>query len=211
MSFAALKKQVLAQLSEGLVAEGFDKKIVGQTFSRSFHEGKHALHVSFVPHQISFDFTLDAALRYDKAERLIFEFDISQGNKPIANAFTMGVELGNLTEGQPHRFNISMDSDLPSLVSDALAFFKQAGLPYLEKYSVPEIAIDILSGDEKSSWLQSPLHSKRAISAVAMTLAYVGKPSALALAEKQDALLESRGDFGVKRFREFVDYLTATA
>lgn len=204
----AMQKDLLALLGNSIAGCEFSKKCIGQTFYRSSSECKHALHVAFIPHKFDFDFTLDVAIRFNRAEELIAKFDKSRGVKPTANGFTMGVELGNLADGKPRRFGITEVADIPMTANEGFSFFKAVGLPYLDKYSDPERALDVLSGSSKASWLHSPVHSKRAISVVAMAWVYVGEKSALALARKEEEFLESRNEFGLDRFREFMLYLS---
>lgn len=210
MSIKELQNAVLVALGSDLVSDGFPSKPIGQSFRRPFSEGKNSLHVSFIPHANDVDFTLDVAVRFDRAEQLISEFEKSQGEIPTKNAFTLGAELGNLIDRQPRRFSVESNADVQPAVASAFEFYMAVGATYLVKYSQPDVALDALAGDAPSAWIHSPFHSARAISAVALAKEYRGLEHALLIAEKKLEFLASVEDgFGAERIKSFAAFLLA--
>lgn len=204
---AELQKRLLDELAARVSAYGFEPKPVGQSFRRKTASGRVSLHVAFVPHPADVDVTADVAVRLDALENLVNEANTLLPKAEKQNTYSLGVELGNLSEGRQKRWKLVEASDAVPAAQSILALYDLVGAPNLERLSDPEQAFKVLSSNERDGWLWSPLHGARCQRAVG--LAYLlGKHAELpALIERSEAFLEGRKDFGLKAFQQLVAHL----
>lgn len=82
--------------------------------------------------------------------------------------------------------------------------FEKIGLPYIERYSRREIACEILSRDDRESWLHSPIHVERAKRACAL-LAILDRRAEIPVpGARKLAFLKSLKEPGAASFSEFL-------
>jgi hypothetical protein len=125
MSINELQKKLLTSIGEKLMAFGFSKKVKQQSFYRPFEKGNAYVHLSFINHADDFDVTLDVAIRFDEVENLVNSKNNFLTKKEKAETCTLGVELGNLSNGVPKRWNISSDDQISTVTGSILATYKK--------------------------------------------------------------------------------------
>jgi hypothetical protein len=205
--FKTWQDQLLLAVGQGVQRYGFDKRPKGQSFLKNCPLGRVSFHLAFIKDDDDFDVTTDVAIRFEQVEESLSRYrdDPLLTKSEKANTYTLGCELGNLSEGRQKRWTIAGAKDIPVVAGSVLDTFAKIGLPYIEEFSDPQRALEVLSGDGPDSWLHSPLHGERAKRAVSMALHANGREAAQRLAKLKLAFLEERKDFGLSAFREFLD------
>ncbi len=206
-AFEDYQDDLLAAVGKGIVRFGFNERPKGQNFVREFPLGRMLFHLAFIPHQGDFDTTADIGIRFDQVEQWA-----NRGNKLLTErekrrTCTIGCELGSLSECQQKRWTIANPDDVEIVALSIVETFGRVGMPYLERFSDPERALEALVGDDPSSWLHSPIHAARAIRAVALALQLRGKGPALEVARAKSSFLESRNDPGLPSYLAFLQEL----
>jgi hypothetical protein len=206
-----LQDGFFAALAQRMVEHGFESRPRDQRFVRKTPFGRQTFHVSFIKHQHDCDVTADVAIRIDALEDLLNEWNATLSRSERKQTHSMGAELGNISEGRQRRWALTSEDDIPEAVSSVMALFESAGLPYLEKYSNLERALEALSGDDRASWLHSPFHDLRA--QLAIGLAFVlGRHERLdELIAAKTRFLRERNDPGLERFLVFAKDLKGRA
>lgn len=162
------------------------------------------MHVSFIEHAADVDVTTDVAVRFDAVEDLIHRSDKLLSPKEKAQTFTLGAELGNLERGEPFRSTLAIQSDILRVAEGIMTKLESVGLPYIERYSRPEAAYDLLSKDDRTAWIHSPIHAERARRACALLVIMGRRPEITALAAQKQAFLQSINDPGAAAFERFL-------
>jgi hypothetical protein len=205
-----LERNLLREIGRRLVRLGFSSKPKGQTFYRDIDGGRVAVHVSFIEHVADVDVTTDVAIRFDSVEDLIHRSDKLISPREKAQTFTLGAELGNLERRDPFRLTLTTHSDVLDIAEGTIEKLESVGLPYIERYSRPEAAYDLLSKDDRTVWMHSPIHAERAKRACAL-LVIMGRQSEIAnLAAQKQAFLQSINDPGAAAFARFLTELQPT-
>jgi len=202
-----LEKALLTELSKHVGKYDFDTKVRGQSFYKQMPFGRLAFHLSFIKHKTDFDATVDVAVRFDDLEDLINQYRgrISEAQKK--NTFTLGAELGNLSEGRQKRWTVATLDDIKPVAESIMDAFVLIGLPYLEKYSNMKTTLETLSGDDSAAWLHAPIHDDRAKLAIALAFLLGDRERFSKLAAAKTEFLESRKDPGLQSFMQLRDAL----
>jgi len=124
--------------------------------------GRLAFSLAFIRHRDDADVTLEMAIRFDELEDLVNEHENRLSKAQRKGTFSLGVELGNLSEGRQKRWTVANLEDVEPVAQSIMNSFVAIGLPYLEKYSDMRTALEVLSGDDRAAWLHSPFHDARA-------------------------------------------------
>ncbi len=202
-----LQKELLSQLSNKIVEYGFDKKIRGQSFFKPINDGRAVLHFSFIDHKDEFDVTIDVAIRFNALENLINKENRLLSKKEKDETCSLGVELGNLSQGKPRRWSIKNQVDIDSAVKEMTLFIKEIGLPYISEYSDLKQALSILSKDTPGAWIHAPIHGERAKRAVGLAFLLNESEKLKSLINSKSAFLAERKDFGLASFNIFISHL----
>jgi len=163
-----LKQQLLKKLGEPVSKHGYSKKPKGQDLLRNLDGIRHCLHLSFIDHQIDLDVTVYFAVRFNEVEELVNFSNTLLTNKEKKETYTLGIELGNLTQGKQMRWRLEKEEQINEVANLIYQEFKKFCLPYLEQYSNMEKAYSILLRDDKEGWIHCPIHVSRAMRAVAL-------------------------------------------
>ena len=190
---------ILQHLAVGLAPHGFEFDKKATHFEKHTSDHRWSFRPGFIKHGTDFDIIASVAVRIDPLERLIYENDEVRAEK----GYSLGAELGNISQGRQRRWTVSRPGDIETVAKSVLAEFERTGLPYLQMYSVMENALEVLSGDDKSAWLHSPLHDERAKRAIGLAFLLGKKEVFDKLAEKKTAFLEKRND---SRLQLFIDF-----
>jgi hypothetical protein len=172
----ALNALLFRALSEPMAKHGFKAKIRDQSFEKKLPFGCAWFHLSFIPHQpTDFDITADVALRVDAVEKLRNEDNNRISRTQKSQTASIGVELGNLTQGYQRRWSVRDESDILLAVLSIQSAFESTALPYFERFSNLDEMLAVLSRNDQVGSLHAPFDGNRCMTALA--LAYVLKKS----------------------------------
>lgn len=163
-----MKKKLLNFILLKITEVGFEKNIYGQTFWKPVQNGRAAVHLSFIDHETDFDVTVDFAVRIDKLEELKNKDNTYLKEKEKKETATIGVELGNLIEGNQKRWTISSEEDIEKVADEIYSKIVEEGIPYIDKYSNLDNILFVCLKDDEDSMLHSPFGDDRAINAVGL-------------------------------------------
>ncbi len=102
-----LQRALLSSVAEQAAKYGFDKRPRGQTFYKKTTFGRLAFGLSFIRHKTDFDVTVHVAIRFDELEDLINEDSSLLSEAEKRNTFSLGAELGNISEGRQKRWTVA--------------------------------------------------------------------------------------------------------
>ncbi len=208
--FKRLQDELLSAVGQQIEEFGFDKRPKSQEFSKKTPFGQATFHLAFIKHEDDFDVTADIGIRFDQVEELVNRDDKLLTKSDKAETYTIGSELGNLSEDRQKRWTVASADDVPILADSVTDSFRKVALPYVENFSDAKRVLEILSGDGPDSWLHSPLHDARAKRAVCMALTMYDEDVARKLAKAKLLFLEQRKDFGLSSFRAFLENIGFT-
>jgi hypothetical protein len=198
-----LQDGFFAALARRMAEHGFESRPRDQSFTRKTPVGRQTFHVSFIKHANGCDVTADVAVRIDRLEDLLNEWNGTLSKSERKQTHSMGAELGNISEGRQRRWTLAGEDNIPEAVSSTMALFESVGLPYLQKYSDLEQALAALSGDDRPSWLHSPFHDLRAQRAIGLAFVLGRHERMDELIAAKTRFLRERNDPGLDRFLAF--------
>jgi hypothetical protein len=169
--------------------------------------GRLAFCLAFIRHPHDVDLTVQMAVRFDDLENLINEYNSHLSESLKKRTFSIGIELGNLLERRPKRWTVASLKDVEPVAHSIMNSFVTVALPYLEKYSDKQTALEVLSGDDQDAWLHSPFHDVRAKRALGLAFLFGDRERFSQLAVAKTEFLKSRNDSGLASFVEFRDAL----
>lgn len=197
-----LKSEIIKKVLSHLLKYDFDKKVHGQSFWKSIDNGRAMVHLSFIDHESDFDITVSVSIRFDALEDMINEDNKLLKPKEKLETSSIGVELGNLTEGTQKRWSIYDESDIDSVVRGICRVIDEAAIPYIEKFRNMETALEMMIRDDQESWTFAPLHHRRAMNAIGLAK-LLGKDDIERINEVKKEFLSERNDFGLAMFNSF--------
>lgn len=163
--------------------------------------GSVSIGLSFVEHgDTDFDVIGSVGLRIDAVQDLVTATDLMATKAAKESTSTMGAELGNISVGKQMRWSVKNEADVAPVAMDFAKTVEAIGLPFLEKYSNLNKALEALSGNEPSNWLVCPIHGVRCQGAVALAYVLGDQKRVEKLIEQGRAFLKARNDFGLPRF-----------
>ena len=201
-----LQEQLLSQLDALLSKKGFKRS--GQDFYRNITEGRQILHLSFIRHPNDFDVTADVAVRHNTLEDLMNDENPRLNPREKAQTSSIGAELGNISIGQPIRWTVSAEDEIPQVSSSLLASFEKVGLPYLQRFSFLDEVLSAVAGDDSASVLHSPIDYVRAMRAIGVAFLLRRKELFHQLVASKSKYLKEKQDFGVPEFNALAKRLS---
>lgn len=203
-----LERHLLHETGKRVARLGFSSR-KGQRFLRPLEGGLVVLHLTFIEHECDFDVTTDVAIRFDAVEELVNRSNPLLSKKEKSATCTIGAELGNLECGQPYRITVASDGDIDFAAGCIVRKLEEVGLPYIERFSRPEAAYEVLSRDDREAWIHCPIHAERAKRACAF-LVVLGRSSELQeLCARKLSFMESLKDPGTLALSKFITSLAA--
>ncbi|KSV75944.1 hypothetical protein N185_15980 [Sinorhizobium sp. GW3] len=204
-----LQDKLISELKNGVANFGFKYSSSTRSFIKKAENVEFSYHLSFIVHGADFDVTADLAVRHDNVERLVKALTpphpLLDGRE---RTWTIGVEVGNLTQGTQMRWSVATEQDVEVAVSGLIRIFQDVALPYFEQYSTPSSVYSMLLKDDKVAGLNSPLRVKRWTRIV--TLASLLEPEKLAhWVSKGLETLEEAGDRQLDEFKQIAEALLA--
>lgn len=212
MNLKSLKTDLLKEVGHLVGEAGFKRPGGrGQTFYKKTDTGRWAFHLTLIEHDADFDVTADVAVRFDALEDLVNADSKLLSRSEKNSTFTLGAELGSIRDGRPCRWTVSSQPDVPVVAREIHRMFEDVGLTYLSEYGTLEKALTALQGDDRSAWVHSPLHVKRAKSAVGIAFLLGDYSQVLALEKSKKDFLREKRDPQLASFVAFCERLaTAT-
>jgi hypothetical protein len=205
MDMRHIQKLVLSKLGERVAPLGFRKR-PDQSFEKRFDWGRTALHLCFMKHDDDFDVVADVAVRFDALEELINRNNTGLSEKRRKETFSIGVELGNLSQRRPIRWTVGDESDVEPAVDQILDRFLNIGIPYIEEFSDLRRVLEVLANDGPDSWLYSPFDGRRAKQAVAVAWLLRDEERLRSLIAAKAAFLERRVGLVRSASQELADF-----
>lgn len=207
MNVKELEKDLIKKLAERVGEHEFDTRAKAQSFYKQTPFGRVALHLAFIEHATDFDVTVDIAIRFDALEDIINEGNSHLTASEKRRTFSIGAELGNISEWEPKSWTVRSPADLEEVSRSIMDAFVDIGIPYIEKYSNMETALDALSGDDKATWLLSPFHDYRAKQAICLAFLLGQRDRFFDLVAAKTEFLTSIKHPGLQSFLELRDTL----
>lgn len=203
-----LEHALLERVSRDLARHGFKLVKAERTWRKKTPAATFAFHLAIVHHPGDFDVLADLAVRLEAAAAVLE--DALGGRDAAAKTvgrFTLGVEIGNLTIGEPRRWTVTAAADIEPVAESLIEAFETIALPYYREFSDPERALAVLSGDSRDSWLHSPLHHIRAIRTMALAFLLGRREEFECLAERKRAFLAVSRDLNAQRNLPVFDHV----
>lgn len=191
-----LMDELTQKIRAGLTGYGFEFK--KKAMVKKTPSGRWLVGFDFIKHVDDFDVTMGVSGRIDALARLQYGEEDS-----LETCYSFGGELGNINGVGQKRWTVTSQEDIDSVVESMLQAFAQIGLPYLEKYSILENALEAFSRDDKESWNVSMVDDARAKKAIATAFLLNKKELFHELAEKKTAYLKAKNDSGLQSFLDF--------
>ncbi|MCM3671513.1 hypothetical protein M3181_21370 [Mesobacillus maritimus] len=199
------KNMLWNQLHKKLSVLGYRKNTSRQSFWKPFEFGKVAIHVSFINHHDDFDLTVDVGIRFDVLEEIKNKHHTLLSAKEKNQTFSIGAELGHLSEGKPKRWTINKESDIELISNNIYKTIEIVAFPYIEKYSIMENAFKGCLDDGKESWLLTSIDCKRAMNAVGFAKILNKTDQIDEIIRDKTKFLEEKNDFGLPLFKTFAN------
>lgn len=200
-----LKSTLLKQLAVLLIKHGFEKRIYGQSIKKPIGNGTAKVHLAFIEHENDFDVKVDVGIRFDELENMKNEHNMLLTAKEKTNTSTIGVELGNISIGEPKRWTINSQEDIDSVIQSIYEEIKMFLLPFIEKYSCRENVFDLCIKEDSEANLICPLDHKRAINAVGLAIILKKEDQLNELIQTKRKYLENKNDVGLPMYLSFIE------
>jgi hypothetical protein len=207
MNIQEMEKDLIKKLAERVGEHEFDTRARAQSFYKQTPSGKVSLHLAFIEHVIDFDVTVDIAIRFDALEDIINEGNSLLTASEKRKTFSIGAELGNISEWKPKSWTVRSPADIEEVSRSIMDAFVSIGLPYIEKYSNMETVLDALSGDDKATWLLNPLDDVRAKQTICLAFLLGQRDRFSELAAAKTEFLTSIKHPGLQSFLKLRDSL----
>ena len=202
-----LRLALLNAVGLRLAQFGFRPKPVGQSFLRPLPGGRSAFHISFINHPDDFDVTGSVAIRFDALEDLLNHDSKFLSKKERTQTYSLGAELGNIAGTGQRRWTVTRDSNVDDIAAKIIVDFQEIGIPYLEKASTMESALDLFRQPGRAAWLHCPFHHVRAKSVVGLAYLLGRKNDLPSLIQEQTLVVKSLYEPGLEEFQQFVESL----
>lgn len=199
------KQQLLREIGDALVADGFDRRLKSGVLWRSFPGGRNALFIDVTDLNDSIQVVIKMGIRFEQLEDMTNADSDYLTKREKADTYTLGAEMGNISTGRQKYWLVRNEGDIAAVVPEIVSAVRKISLPYFSKYSDLECAYEVLLRDDNVAWKQAPFDVARAKSAVGLAK-LLGKVAELPeLIEAKRAYLESRNDPDIGEFEAFVE------
>ncbi len=155
-----LRDALLAVLDKALRSRGYRRS--EQAFRKDDARCRRIFHLAFTPHQSDIDVTADVAVRHHAVETLAVEHHALLRPHDVAERATVGVELGNWTDGRPHRWTLSAPDQVEVVAADILKRLNDLGEAFLERFADLAEVRRVLEEDGREARMVCPFPERRA-------------------------------------------------
>ncbi|ANU13021.1 hypothetical protein B481_3392 [Planococcus halocryophilus Or1] len=146
-----LKAMLLYGLADLLADHGFKKRITNQSFYKKTEDGKISIHLTSINHFDDFDVTVNFAIRLNDVEDILNEIDHPMTPSKKRDTYTLGAELGNITEEGQKRWTIENEEDVKIAMREIYSGILSVFFPVIEKYTSKESVYELAIKDQKES------------------------------------------------------------
>jgi hypothetical protein len=203
----ALEDEFLSAVGREIHSFGFSGKARQRSFHKKTPIGSLALHFPMITHPDDFDVLMHMSVRFDEIEDLVNRQERNLSARKGKQTSSLGVELGNLTEGRNKRWTIQAADQLPIVVADIMSCFRRHAVPYYAEYGDMQRAFDTLSRFDRSAWLHSPIDHLRAKRVIAFAIALRKHSDFERLVAEQTNYLKEHAAADLDDFTEFAGWL----
>jgi len=197
------QKALLSKVAEYLVEYGFEKKPIGQSIIKIMPDGKVSFHLAFIDHKDNFDVVADVAIRFDMVENMVNEDNKLLSKKEKESTFTLGAELGNISQGSQKRWTVFLGTDVDSIAQEIRSAFVKYADSYIKKYSEMQNAFELLLSNDRQNWIHCPVHGARAKRVLSMAVLLNHQALIPKLISDSIAFLREQKDFGIQDYEKF--------
>jgi hypothetical protein len=155
-----LRDALLVAVDTSLRPRGYRRR--QQAFQKDDKRSRRIFHLSFIPHGSDIDVTADVAIRHHAVETLTVEHHPLLRPQDVAEQATVGVELGNWTDGRQHRWTLAAPEHIEIVANDILKRLNDLGEPFLDRFSDLAEVRRILAEDGREARLICPIPARRA-------------------------------------------------
>jgi hypothetical protein len=188
-----MRNQLFETVERGVRPLGYAHRAGTQSFYKGTSFGRLSLHLAIMNHPPEFDVAAHVAVRFDELEDLLNQFrnDLTEAEK--RNTFSLGAELGNIAGlGYTKLGTVGKAGDIEPVADCVMTAFQAVGLPYLERFSNLDTALEAFSTDDRASWLVNALDGERAKNAVGLAYLLGRREKFFELAVAKTQFLTSR-------------------
>jgi hypothetical protein len=107
-----LEKALFETVSKEIAKYGFSGNQRDSCFYKRTSFGRLAFCLAFIRHRDDADVTVNMAVRFDELEDLVNEDNQLLSKAQKKSTFSLGVELGNLSEGRQKRWTVASLQDV---------------------------------------------------------------------------------------------------
>jgi hypothetical protein len=150
---------VLAALAARFEPERYRR--TEQTFWKELGDCRLVFHVSVIRHSEDVELMTDVAVRHHAVEDLLNNERPGLRPREKKQTATVGVELGNWVNGQPHRWIVSTLSEVDAVAADIFDWFRRIGKPFLERFQSLDEVFRVLEADGSEAELTCPIKDRR--------------------------------------------------
>lgn len=202
----SLQQLIFADVGRQIMQHGFKPRIADQLFYKAISNKRFAIHLSFINHETDFDLTLDVAIRFNDLEKMVNETEPFLSQYLKNKTYSLGAELGNISEGKQKRWTFGNTNDVQSNIVLLMQSISDIGLPYLVKYSDMQEAFNVLN-DPSTGWLHSPIDLARSKRILGLTFLLKRYDLFLEIASSKIELLKSKHNTELNSFISFKEFL----
>lgn len=195
---------LMGELALRLATVGFIPMRRDQAFRRGRPDGADIVHLSFVRHPTSFDTTMDVAVRIDAIEEIVGASNAVLSASARKKTATVGVEIGNLSQGSHLAWNIDELTAIDRVALDIFLHVARFGLPFFARFGDIATVTTMLCRDDPEAMRYSPFHHVRASRAVAGLLALGMTGEAREIAGQKVAFMRELQDPNLEFFLTFL-------
>lgn len=165
-AFTTLKKKFLEVFATQMQELGFDRKEAGSYYKLT-DTGKVGINLTTEKSGDMLRVELAGFIRIDKLEDVLCDFQISVLNEKRVNDSSFAGNIGIICDGAFRIWQVFNESEI-SEIEEMVEIIKRTVLPYFEKYTDPQQALEALN-DTKTGWKLDPFIERRMGKALILT------------------------------------------
>ena len=167
-----LRDELFSKLCEELQSLDFRCRKTYRNFLRDMGNCSQLFHISFINHVFDFDVTADVSIRHHSVEEIMNLKNHYLKDSEKKRTATIGANLGNISGVGQIRWTVADKDDISVAVDEIVDYFKEVGLPFLERFSSLDETYKVLSADGKEASLICPFPENKDKSYASNRLAF---------------------------------------